>query len=599
MKINKNSRIFQCINKISTTEIGQLGLACCVTAVIMIMVFGIIQPVFMTIDDARLLYVYAGYATGIPEGNYLFTYYPLSWLIANLYTFAPHVSWYAIYHFAVVFFSGCIVGKTIYKIGIKKKIHIFYLIFLHVFTYLSFYLIDTILMHFEVTATIIGTAGVVLLLGINLENKSKKVIFVELFTSILCIAMCYSQQFNSFYAICCYLIVAVVFLFLNGLAKKICLKTAKYLVTYIVFLFCVIFLIKGIENNAKDTPEWQSYYKYNKYRVSFWDYEHQSYQDNPELFLENGWNEEFYELAENMYFMDKRFNNDALQNIVERFSWLGFAEGSKPFETMRDTFESLFDTERLTLVHVFIILLLFSLLLGRTTMNGTLKIHFPQVLAAFCCVGGTSILMLYLAARGRLPLRAWLACSIPCGVILIILFLTTLEKRKRVSKEKTYTWIIGSVSLVAWGIMMTKTYSEIYHKDWIWRQNAVVTMQEIENYAIEHPTNIFVFDISGAQNYGVFTKYADKEKRPTNLVPWGSSYVFTPVYYDQLKKLGRTSLLTEDLFDENVYYITSMQNPLYKDLLSNMMNHDYDNVSFEENARIGDSTVVYKITKEE
>ena len=80
-------------------------------------------------------------------------------------------------------------------------------------------------------------------------------------------------------------------------------------------------------------------------------------------------------------------------------------------------------------------------------------------------------------------------------------------------------------------------------------------------------------------------------------MPWGSSYVFTPTYYKQLEYLGKDTLLTENLFDEDVYYVTSYDSA-YKDLLSNMLNQEYDHVEFREAGFIGDAAIIYKISKE-
>ncbi len=55
--------------------------------------------------------------------------------------------------------------------------------------------------------------------------------------------------------------------------------------------------------------------------------------------------------------------------------------------------------------------------------------------------------------------------------------------------------------------------------------------------------------------------------------------------------------MTENLFDEDVYYVTSYDSN-YKDLLSNMLNKEYDHVEFREVGAIGDAAIIYKISKE-
>ena len=595
MHRNKSKKKFD-INKVYANDMGRLGLSFFITMAIMVIVFLFVEPVFMTIDDARLLYVYAGYATGVTEANYLFSYYPLGWLLSNLYSAFPQISWYAIYHFTLICLSSCLIGKTIYKIGLQKNIKIVYLAIIHVFLYLSFYLISTILMHFEVTATIIGTAGVILLLGIDFKNSKKRIIIFELLISVFCIALCYIQQFNAFYAICCYLLVAIVYIFLHGFIEKNLSKVLKYCFVYLLFLSLILLFVKGIEDKSKSSVEWQEYYKYNKYRVSFWDYEHEAYEDNPDLFDKIGWSEEFYQLSENMYFMDKRFNKENLGEIVEKFSWFELDEWDKLLQTWKTTLRDLLTGEKLTLLHIYIVVILFIVFIKMGVMRTYRKLYYPQIIAALCCVLGTLLVISYLAARGRLPLRAWLASLIPCGIIVSVLFLMTYDKTK-FSEKKIQKLCIALLLCIPWGGILANAYTKIYNVDWQYRQNSINIVGQIENYALEHSDNVYVFDQFGAQNYGVFTNYPDPKKRPVNLVPWGSSYVFTPTYYKQLEYLGKDTLLTENLFDEDVYYVTSYDSA-YKDLLSNMLNQEYDHVEFREAGFIGDAAIIYKISKE-
>ena len=174
----------------------------------------------------------------------------------------------------------------------------------------------------------------------------------------------------------------------------------------------------------------------------------------------------------------------------------------------------------------------------------------------------------------------------------------TYEKNKLIeTKKKVKKLCITLLILIPLVGIIVKAYGKVYNVDWQYRQSSINIVGQIENYALEHSENVYVFDQFGAQNYGVFTNYPNPEKRPVNLIPWGSSYIFTPTYYKQLNNLGKDALFTENLFDENVYYITSYDTT-YKDLLSNMLNKEYDNVQFREAGHIGDAAIIYKISKE-
>ena len=117
----KNKRLYSALYG---TECGRFFLAAVVSLAVLGVVFLIVHPVFMTIDDARLRYVYAGYATGTPESNYLFSYGPWSTIISALYRLKSGFPWYALAQFSVIGFSSVLIGKTIYKVSFRKKLPI-------------------------------------------------------------------------------------------------------------------------------------------------------------------------------------------------------------------------------------------------------------------------------------------------------------------------------------------------------------------------------------------------------------------------------------------------------------------------------------------
>lgn len=562
---------------------------------ILCMVFFVIEPVFMTIDDARLMYVYAGYMTGTPAPNYLFSYYPLGWIVSKLYNIAPGVSWYAIYHFMVVGLSTTILGKVIYSLKKKKKISIGMLILVHIFTYAIFYLISTILVHFEITAAFAGTAGMILFLSMDVENSSIKKIIFESIISLIFLMLCFIQQFNAFYAVCCYVIVAVSYLLLQAIFAKKYKKTIIYLSIYLLFFSISTLGMKCFENHMKSTLEWQEYREYNKYRVSFWDYAHESYSDNPSKFEENSWSKEFYEITEDMYFMDKRFNKDTLENLFNRFSWKSMDDIGEFNNNWENSLLELFRADKVTVLQLYILIMFSIAILFMVFRQKCWGICREEVISLVCCLGGTFIVLSFLAGRGRLPLRAWLACIYPCSAVVIVLLIKMVCKLPGITLTRRS--IFGGIFLIPALVLFAQSYQKIYHIDWMYRQNSISFVDSVEKYAMGHPENVYIYDTFGAQNYGVFTNYGDSEEKPINLFPWGSSYVYTPVYYEQLKANRKEVLLTENLYDDNVYYITSSSDEFYKNELLDMLNSDYY-PSKAEIVDVVDSIIVYKFIKE-
>lgn len=583
------------------SEGGRWLLAGGISLSILTAVFLLIRPVFMTIDDARLQYVYAGYASGMPESVYLFSYYPWSRLISTLYLCMPRINWYAFYHFAAIGLSSTLIGKTIYKVGFRRGFKLISAVGLHVFLYISMELISTILIHFEVTAAILGTAGVVLLLGVDSQNDRRAVRALDLVLSLLCVFGCYVIQYNACYAVLCYLMVAFLARWLQALQKGGLKRTVYQLACCGLCVLAIIVGVKHLDDQVKDTPAWNDYREYNAYRVPFWDYPHVTYDESPEMFEDMGWSKEFYSMTENMYFMDSRFSKENLERFLEKFSWTRMDSFGVMLDNAGSSLRSLYRGDRLAIVQTVLALALAGGVLVLTAASRKWrKEHYPQWLSILCCFGGTLVLIFFLAARSRLPLRAWLACMIPCVTTVTLLMWTSFPKSfvlkgiRHIRMDVVYAAVL--LLAVVWAGAIVWSFQEIVGTDWTNRQTPNANTKLLEEYVMDHPENVYVYDNYCAQNYNVFTNYPDPEHRPTNAFVWGSSYLFTPAYYRQLERCGRTQLLTENLFDENVYFIAGKVVGSWGKLRG-MLEKEYGPIKGEQIDTLGPYLVVYKIEK--
>jgi len=610
--------------KLYSRESGRWLLAGLTTLVILTVIFLLIHPVFMTIDDARLRYVFAGYCTGTPVSSYLFTYTPLSALLAKLYTLWPAVPWYALYQFAMIGLGSLLIGKTVYKICWRRGLSLWAATAVYVFAYLTLWLISTILMHFEVTAAIIGTGGAALLLALDWRQDSRGTVICDTAAGVLCITACYVVQFNAFYAVCCYLLVGGCYHALKAIARK---EWKAPLLHVGAFLLCLVIAVGSVtllERQSKNTPDWTAYDAYNKYRVSFWDYDHVSYGEDPELYRSIGWSEEFYDMTQVMYFMDRRFNPSELSRITGKFSRFSLGDVS----TLSDTLRTLSSTERLFVVQSVFLLALLAAYITLMTKKKFRQTAWPELTAGLCSLGGTALLVLYLAGRGRLPLRAWLNMSIPCGVLCILLLcMVCAPRRSRRASPAAETACAGTDAaadageksaaavpsgrrrrwarrflcagvLLTWLAGMIWSYQEIIGDDWTYRSRMNDRVLAMEHYAVAHPDNVYVYGLTGAQNYNVFRGYPDADSRPVNAVVWGSSYLYTPVYRQQLAKLGLQHLYTPDLLSDNVYLIAYGATDRL-DTLKTMLNEEYGPVTVKAVDKIDNFFTVYQIRSAE
>ena len=140
-------------------------------------------------------------------------------------------------------------------------------------------------------------------------------------------------------------------------------------------------------------------------------------------------------------------------------------------------------------------------------------------------------------------------------------------------------------------------YGRILATEIKYRRNCNNNIVAMEKYIISHPENVYIYDHYGAQNYYVFSNYTDSTGRPTNGIVWGSSYLYTPTYYQQLTAMGKTQLLTENLFDDDVFLICNPQKEYYELLLATIQ-EVFPNMSCEQIEQIGGTPLfVYKFTR--
>jgi len=582
-------------NAFYRTEGGRWFTSSLVTVAIIVAIYLRFKPVFKTIDDARLMYVYAGYVTGKPVSNYTFSYIPLGWVLARLYMILPRINWYFLYHMGLIVLGSTLIGKTIYKICYRKHYPMLIAILIHIVLYVILCLSSTMMIHFEITSTIISTGGLVLFLGIDSRYDSFRKTIFEIILSAVCVALSYIICFNTFYSILCYVLAVVVYYILRGINTK---KLKKALIYTGAFLLCIIVLTvstKMAENHAKKVAGWEDYYKYNKYRVSFWDYPHSSYSENPELYEKAGWTKRFYDLAMQMYFMDSRFNIDALSTVVKRYSWFGLVNTSQMVKNAREVIEKLYRDYKIVGFATSVYGVLFVYLIVSLCLKLHWKRRWPEIVTAICCLLGTTAIVIFLASRGRLPLRAWLSCAIPCGMVCAVLVLK-ISKKPRILRSNAIRWGCGilSVALLCAGANVEYNNAcSIERGRMVYRRDSSNIVKTLNEYAIAHPENIYIYDLHGAQNYDVFTMYPNKNKRPTNAIVWGSSYLFTPTYYEQLALNGRKRLLTENLFENDVYYITDPSKKYLK-LLCDMLQESYPGTRCMKVTTLSNNLCVYK-----
>ena len=590
----------EAVKKIYKTEIGRWLFAGLVSACLLGIIFLLFRPVFSTIDDTRLRYVYAGYSSGVPSGNYLFCNVIIGSAISWLYRMAPGIPWYVICHMGIIWFGSSAIGKTVYKLCLRKDINPGVAVIIHISAYLSLFCMATMMIHFEITAAVSGTAAVALLLG--LDNHDKKLTqYIDMAFSVIFVFLAYLLLKSGLYAVCCYLLVVLLYHLVKLIKKqsRIFIRVACF---FAPLALVAVFFAAYSNNSAKGTDEWQEYDRYDDYRVPYWDYPHITYKDDPELFESIGWSEELYNLIDRkMYFIDERFNEESLSAFVEPFSWFSF-DMDNLFSNAENSFSTLYNTEPFAKYQTLLALISFIMGISLFIKDNKKKENLAIYLSLLCTFVGTLLLMLFLAVRGRLPLRAWLMCFIPFGIITLFQLLRlqrtdrkdeskSIDMEKKSGKSLMWTAVIAACCF----IFLNTFHNGIYNR-YTYRIKENKKMLLAEEYCIANEENFYVYDPYELQDYIALKEYKDLENSPLNMLMWGSSYIYTPVFHQQIKNFGYESFYTYNLFDEDVYLIAGADN-LENSPLFLLLEKEYPDFEYEIVDEITDKCVVIEFYK--
>lgn len=585
------------ISDLRSKLIGKILISLFLSLTSMTILINIFGQYFMTIDDARLLYVYAGYASGNPTGVYLFSNSVFGWILSTLYTLIPTLNWYHIYHLFVILFFLTVLGIAIHQVFNRIST---ISIFIHLITIILCFSNTILLMHFEQAATLTGCSGLILLIIHKHTYSIRSQMSLLVGIAILFIAS-YLQEKNAFYVIACFALLITFYKIIKLQSDKTdqTKKATVNLVALIIGVFLCVLVLSALQTASRVGIYWEEYAEYNPYRISYWDYDHTEFDDDPELFLNAGWSKEFSTLVDEMFFLDERFSAEGLSHIVDKFDRTSTTRSGSFLYLTLSTLRQVFRTEPKTLTDAFYIisvLVFFSLIIAH--YRPEIKSILPDLLCISFALAGMGLLLIYLAWRGRLPLRAFHAVVFPALVTVLFVSLKATMQISNLGSNKISTTFKVIATMIVVLLMSLNVYQVIQtfqadQNSLSYRSRVSAQVKDIEAYVLENQDNLYVFDLFGAQNYDPRTHYPNNDLR--NLLVWGSSYIYTPTYYEQIHQFGLKEVTAKTFTKDNVYLVTSKLNDRCRNKFLAYIKSDFDYPALKIVDEIGDSFYVCEV----
>lgn len=181
---------------------------------------------------------------------------------------------------------------------------------------------------------------------------------------------------------------------------------------------CLIGFAWGAQKIAYSSPEWVEFQQINSVRGKYMDYDHDTYQNNPDLYESVGWDESLYQLVQKWYFMDDRVGYESFKTLAKNSQVEKRASISAVVTVGSNASDA---AKSLSLA---LAVALFSLVL-------LVKRDHPSVITMLLLFAASLTLLMYLITAGRVPLRAVLCVSLPSIGVLLIMTLSGLPQIAR------------------------------------------------------------------------------------------------------------------------------------------------------------------------
>jgi len=490
---------------------------------------------FETNDDTGIMMFVTGAKTGHPTGETVFCNILWGALLSFLYRLNESIPWYIIIYMILIWAVLFIVCNCCISFFKKPKMHIdnvntrdSYSIVKGILVFCTFYfsifLYYSVFFQFTTVAALCGLGAILLMILFPRGNKNIRIsFFILLFFAQTIRPKCGYLTTAAFFTI---------YLFLISIGKNI----NRIYPLIIGFIQVATYAVNAIYERLNG---WTEFREYHIARALWKDYPHIPFDKNPLLYEGQGWTKQLYELADRWFFMDRRVNAEAFEffntqnNTTLSFKW----------DLLRGF---------LNIPEIRMTIFIFSIISIGIIIYYIYKHKYRNLFFGIISFSLATILLLFFASKGRLPYRVSFSIIVLFMFPIIILLLQYIDD---LNKIKCFLLCIATILIVIYSCfgkngLMRITYS--LSND-ISRKEGIQTKKAVEQYAINHQNNIYIYDYSLAMTGSPFITYA--KGKPYNLMFWGGSGMYSPPYYEQLAANGLKEFYSDQFFNKNVYFM--------------------------------------------
>ena len=526
-------------------------------------------------DDVAMVTILNGSYTGTPDAHAIFLKYPLSWVIAALYTLLPAVSWYR------VVLLGIYVLATAFllcQLLCRFPRHPALVSLLLAGSVALLWLGQMVRFTFSTCGAFVSGAVILSYALIPREEDlrpGKLLPLLGLFWLSYCI--------RDYFALAGLLFLGIVWL--CKYHDRLLRERRCWLIPLAGLLglgLCV-----GVNTLAYSDPEWQDFLTYNEERSYVQDYSGiPSYSDNQELYTALGLTSaERDTISRYRYLLTGSFGPEDFHGIYEYVTAREEAPeplGQTALRTFKDTVRRylLCSSETVGPLQVASIALPVLLLAAAVWFSIRDRRHwwvFPLLILL-----GLACMWLYICYQGRYPPRVALSLRIltvtaSAAGLTLLLVQRPLHLPGQLLARRGASVAAVLAALVLLGVGLGATWLRAGREPAYQRAS-------FYTYADEHLENIYLRDTQ-------LTMFGSEEHPSLNTLNTGSWLHFSPLYERKLERLGLREVNRDTLLEPNVYLITAAKETQLRAVLG--LSEDTP-IQYEVAERL-DSVYVYQI----
>ena len=506
---------------------------------------------YLTNDDTVMMKAFSGYNTRTPMPYDQYSSFTLGMIYKCLYTFIPTWNWYSYVSIFIVVVSNAVIIYSIYKQRDLPENSFRYVDFLiiSIFTAaISLYGIKSI--SFTVNAAFSAIAGVMLLMNLSAEKGVK---YRQYLCAIIFMAVALLIRSASFKSILPFAILALFYragyrIRTEGKTniRKICIELAVLLIPLMgVYVYNRV-------DAAMESEVFQSRSgadDYEHYRGLYMDHPHIPYEGNEDFYESIGWDRELYDVTGNYMYIDPRFNTENLKQIAD--ASISLREEDKALtervQSLPDKFLYWTEGNKVRICMSIAVTVFFVTGLVMTVYKLLRKVDWYDWLFL---AGVQAVSMAeWVYTIDRFIDRAFYCATFPALFIGIWVF----ARHAAVMDYRKALYL--PVGLLAVAVMYISAAQNLSRGSSDYLKQLARVSCNADEICFNHPGNLYVCDVTIIRGTPLFLNM--DLRGSGNMLFWGGTIAFSESFYEMIARFGYDELYSNNLFDANVYYMTT------------------------------------------